>query len=175
MESRGSSTNGDADLLALLKSELKNSMKAKDANASGVFRALLSEFQYAEKQASASDSKSPQPSIISILQKAVTKRQEAAAQYRAAKPSPREDLAAKEDEQIELIKKFLPKEMTREEIMQIVQQVIQELGLSGEGKQIIPVKGAMGKVMGELSKRLDKGKAPGQVVSAVVKELLGSK
>jgi uncharacterized protein len=129
---------------------------------------LLSEFQYAEKQVQGGSGKAP--SLISILQKAISKREEAASQYRSAKPAPREDLAAKEEEQVELIKQYLPKEMDRSEIVEIAKKVVKELGIVDMAS-----KGALGKVMGEMSKRVDKAKAPGQVISSVVKELLGVK
>ena len=86
---------------------------------------LLSEFQYAEKQVQGGSGKAP--SLISILQKAISKREEAASQYRSAKPAPREDLAAKEEEQVELIKQYLPKEMDRSEIVEIAKKVVKEL------------------------------------------------
>ncbi len=126
-------------------------------------KTILSEYQYAEKQ-----SQKP-PSLVTILQKAVAKRQEAVEAYRSAKPSPRHDLAEKEEEHIRLIRTFLPAEMSAAEIREVAEKVMGELGLSADSK------GAIGRIMGEMSKRVDKARAPGSAISAVVKELLGGK
>jgi uncharacterized protein YqeY len=75
----------------------------------------------------------------------------------------RTDLAQKEEEEIEIIEKFLPKQMDAEELKTIIAGIITETGASSPAD--------MGKVMGVASKQLA-GKADGKTISAVVKELL---
>ena len=75
----------------------------------------------------------------------------------------RPDLATKESEEIEVIEKFLPQQLTEAELTEVVRNIIAELGASGPQD--------MGKVMGAASKQLA-GKADGKAMAAVVKELL---
>jgi len=76
----------------------------------------------------------------------------------------REDLAKVEREEIEVIERFLPKQLSEEEIKAVVKDVIAQVGATSAGD--------MGKVMGASTKALA-GKADGKVVSAIVKQLLG--
>lgn len=75
----------------------------------------------------------------------------------------REDLAIKEAEELEVIERFLPKQMSMEEIRQEVAKVIESIGAQG-------IKD-MGKVMGVVSQAL-KGKADGKLIADVVKSAL---
>jgi uncharacterized protein YqeY len=76
----------------------------------------------------------------------------------------REDLAKVEREEIEVIERFLPKQLSEEEIKAVVKDVIAQEGATSAAD--------MGKVMGASTKALA-GKADGKVVSAIVKQLLG--
>lgn len=76
----------------------------------------------------------------------------------------REDLAADEKFQADVIEAYLPKMMSEDEIRQAVVNKISEVGASGPQD--------MGKVMGPMSKQLA-GKADGKVISSIVKEELG--
>ncbi len=75
----------------------------------------------------------------------------------------REDLAKKEQEEITIIEKFLPKQMTGDELKGQLYEIISQLGASSPAD--------MGKVMTAATKKLA-GKAEGKVISAAVKELL---
>jgi uncharacterized protein YqeY len=75
----------------------------------------------------------------------------------------RTDLAQKEQEEIEVIEKFLPKQISAEELKGIIANIIAETGASSPAD--------MGKVMGVATKQLA-GKADGKAISALVKELL---
>lgn len=97
---------------------------------------------------------------IKILQRMVKQRKDSVDIFRQQN---REDLASKEVEEIEVIEKFLPKQMDAEELKQEIEKIIAEVGASGPGD--------MGKVMGAASKQLA-GKADGKSISAAVKELL---
>jgi uncharacterized protein YqeY len=76
----------------------------------------------------------------------------------------REDLANKEKEEMEVIERFLPKQLSNEEIKTALTAIIAETGASSAAD--------LGKVMGIASKQLA-GKADGKTISALVKELLG--
>ena len=76
----------------------------------------------------------------------------------------REDLATKEKEEMRIIEKFLPKQLSESEIKETVSKIIAETGATSAAD--------MGKVMGVASKQLA-GKADGKTISAIVKELLG--
>ncbi|MCO5599786.1 hypothetical protein L7F22_053893 [Adiantum nelumboides] len=152
-----------------IKDDLKNAMRSKDSFASTVFRSLLSEQQYAQKsqQISNNSSKNSTTStMISIIQKALAKRQESAKQFRAANPS-REDLAEKEDKEADLIRKFLPEQISKEELDSVVKAAIEEAKKAGiDGKKL------MGEVMKRVSGQIDKARAPGGLISEAVKKLL---
>ena len=75
----------------------------------------------------------------------------------------RPDLATKESEEVGVIERFLPAQLTEEEVKAAVQAVIAELGAAGPQD--------LGKVMGAATKQLA-GKADGKVISAVAKSLL---
>jgi hypothetical protein len=76
----------------------------------------------------------------------------------------REDLAVKEREEMAIIEKFLPKQMTEAEIKEAILLIIAETGASTAAD--------LGKVMGVASKQLA-GKADGKTISSLVKEMLG--
>lgn len=76
----------------------------------------------------------------------------------------RPDLAEKEKEEMAIIERFLPKQMSEDEIKEAVKIIISEVGAVSAAD--------MGKVMGAASKQLA-GKADGKTISSIVKELLG--
>ncbi|KAK0560689.1 hypothetical protein OC861_006176 [Tilletia horrida] len=154
----------DAALLDKIKTQLKDAMRAKDSSTSTVLRSLLSEYQYAQKQPNNAN-----VSLSSVLQKAVAKRVEAAAQFRAATPAPRTDLADKEDTEAKLIQTFLPEPMTRAELESVVQEVVDQVRSTGtEAKKLV------GQVMKALNAKLDKARVSGggAEISKVVNEVL---
>jgi hypothetical protein len=99
---------------------------------------------------------------IKILQKLVKQRRESLDIYVQQN---REDLAATERQEIEVIEKFLPQMMSEEEVRKVVESTIASMGATSSGE--------MGKVMGAVTKQLA-GKADNKMVSALVKQLLGS-
>jgi Uncharacterized conserved protein len=97
---------------------------------------------------------------IKLLQKLVKQRKDSLEIYQQQN---RADLAQKEQEEIEVIEKFLPKQLSQEELKTILQKIIAEVGATSPAD--------MGKVMGVATKQLA-GQADGKAISAVVKELL---
>jgi uncharacterized protein YqeY len=97
---------------------------------------------------------------VKLLQKLVKQRKDSLDIYRQQN---RADLAQKEEEEIAIIEKFLPKQLDAEELKTIIAAIIAETGASSAAD--------MGKVMGAANKQLA-GQADGKTISAVVKELL---
>ena len=97
---------------------------------------------------------------IKLLQKLVKQRKDSLEIFQQQN---RTDLAQKEQEEIEIIEKFLPKQLSADEIKAELSVIINEVGAASPAD--------MGKVMGQATKRLA-GKADGKTISALVKELL---
>ncbi|MEP6583082.1 MAG: GatB/YqeY domain-containing protein [Ginsengibacter sp.] len=100
---------------------------------------------------------------VKLLQKLVKQRKDSLEIFEKQN---REDLASKEREEIDVIEKFLPKQMNQDELRTIIQKIIEESGASSQAD--------MGKVMGVANKQLA-GKADGKAIAAVVKEILSLK
>jgi uncharacterized protein len=95
-----------------------------------------------------------------LLQKLVKQRKDSLEIFEKQN---RPDLAVKEKEEIDIIEKFLPKQMSEEELRGAISNIITETGAASPAD--------MGKVMGAATKQLA-GKADGKAISAIVKELL---
>lgn len=97
---------------------------------------------------------------VKLLQKLVKQRKDSLEIFEKQN---REDLALKEREEIAVIEKFLPKQLSAEEIKTALSKIIADTGASSPAD--------MGKVMGAATKQLA-GKADGKTISSLVKELL---
>jgi uncharacterized protein len=100
---------------------------------------------------------------IKLLQKLVKQRKESLEIYEKQN---REDLAEKEQEEISVIEKFLPKQMSGDELKEIIEKIIKDTGATSQAD--------MGKVMSMANKQLA-GKADGKTIASVVKEILAAK
>ncbi len=140
-------------------SALKEAMKAKDEAAKRSLRAIKSAILLAKTDGSGKELN--EADEIKMLQKLVKQRRDSLAIF---KEQGREDLAAKEEEEIITIEKFLPQQMSEEELESFVKGIIEKTGASSMKD--------MGKVMGMASKQLA-GRADGKTVSSLVKKLLG--
>lgn len=98
--------------------------------------------------------------LIDVVTSEIKKRKDAAKLY---KKGNRPELAEKEEKEIEILKKYLPEQLSEEELKKLVQEAVEKTG----AKEIKE----MGKVMAELNPKI-KGKADGGVVSRLVKDLL---
>ena len=139
--------------------EMKSAMKAKDSVALESLRAVKSELLLASTSASSKDGLTEEQEL-KLLQKLVKQRKDSAAIY---KEQGREDLAAPELAQAEIISKFLPEQLSENEIESVVENVILQLGASGMKD--------MGKVMSAANKALT-GRADGKTISKIVKAKL---
>ena|SRR2546421_3886252 len=139
--------------------EMKDAMKAKDEAALRGLRAIKAAIIIA-KTAEGAKGELTQDDEMKLLQKLVKQRKDSLEIYRQQN---REDLARKEEEEIMVIEKFLPRQLSEEELKAELQQIIKEAGASSPAD--------MGKVMGLATKKLA-GRADGKTISATVKELL---
>ena len=140
-----------------LTEDMKTAMRAKDQVSLSTIRlinAAIKQFEVDER-AEADDAK-----VISILTKMVKQRKDSAKIYTEAG---RQDLADKENAEIEILNRYLPQMMSAEEIKTVVEAVIAETGASDMAD--------MGKVMGVLKTRLA-GKADMGEVNKVLKAAL---
>lgn len=142
--------------------DLKTAMLAKDEKSLRALRAIKSAIILA-KTAEGAGGEIKEEDEIKLLQKLVKQRKDSLEIYEKQN---REDLASKEKEEIEVIEKFLPKQMDAGELRSVIEKIVAETGASSPSD--------MGKVMGIANKQLA-GKAEGKTVAAVVKEILATK
>lgn len=138
--------------------EMKTAMKNKDKVALRGLRAIKSAILL--EKTSGSNTEMDEKSEIKLLQKLVKQRQDSLDIY---EKQGRDDLAATEKEEIEIIQKFLPEQLSAEELEALIRKIIEQTGASGMKD--------MGKVMGMATSQAA-GKADGKTISQVVKSLL---
>ncbi|GGH81355.1 hypothetical protein HNQ91_005532 [Filimonas zeae] len=139
--------------------ELKEAMKAKDEATLRGLRAIKAAIILAKTEAG-SNGELKEGEDVKLLQKLVKQRKDSLDIFTKQN---RPDLAEKEQQEITVIEKFLPAQMSEAELKVAIAAIIAETGASSAAD--------MGKVMNAASKQLG-GKAEGKVISAVVKELL---
>ena len=139
--------------------QMKDAMKAKDEALLRGLRAIKAEIIKAKTEPGAHGEVTAEGEI-KILQKLVKSRKDSLEIFQTQN---RPDLATKESEEISVIEKFLPKQMSEEELKVAITGIITETGAAGPQD--------LGKVMGIASKQLA-GKADGKTIAAPVKELL---
>ena len=141
--------------------ELKTAMLAKDEAALRSLRAVKAAILLAKTSEGGSGVLS-EDEELKLLQKLVKQRKDSLEIFQQQN---RPDLATKEQEEIAIIEKFLPKQLSQEEIREAVAQIIKDTGATSPAD--------MGKVMGAATKKLA-GRADGKAISAAVKELLAN-
>ena len=142
-----------------IMTDLKTAMLAKDEKGLRSLRAIKAAILLA-KTSEGSNGELKEEDETKLLQKLVKQRKDSLEIYQQQN---RADLAQKEMEEIEVIEKFLPKQLSAEELKLEITTIITEVGASTPAD--------MGKVMGAATKKLA-GKADGKTISALVKELL---
>ncbi len=145
------------DIKTQLSNSMKEAMKARDEVRLRTVRMALANIKQAEidKQTTLDEA-----AVMSLLQKEVKNRREAVEE---AKKANRADLVDANEAEIKVIEAFLPKAMPAEELRALAQAAITEVGAAAPSD--------MGKVMKALLPKVA-GRAPGDQVSAMVKELL---
>jgi len=142
-----------------IMTELKAAMLAKDEAALRSLRAIKAAILLA-KTAEGASGELKEDEEIKLLQKLVKQRKDSLDIFQQQK---RDDLAKKEQEEIVIIEKFLPQQLSSEELKQALTTIIADIGANSPAD--------LGKVMGIASKQFA-GKADGKTISALVKELL---
>lgn len=147
------------DPKAVIKAELKTAMKNKDSDRRNVLRLV----QSAIKQVEVDTQKDlDSAGVVDVLQKEAKKRREAIDDNTKAG---REEQAEQERYELSVIEEFLPEQLSEDEIVVIVDEVIADVGASSPKD--------MGQVMGPAMAKV-KGRADGKVVSKIVKQQLSS-
>ncbi len=148
----------EVSLRQKLLDDLKQAMKGGDTVRRSVIRLVMAAIKNAEitRQAALDDD----TDILGIIAKEVRQRRES---IEAFKQGDRQDLVAQEEAELTILNEYLPRQMTREEIVVAARQVIEGIGAQGSGDKR--------KVMPQLIAQL-KGRADGREINAVVTELL---
>ncbi len=138
---------------------MKDAMKNKDEALLRGLRAIKAEIIKAKTEPGANGAIS-EDTEMKLLQKLVKQRKDSLTIFQEQN---RADLADKEAEEIAVIEKFLPVQMTEEAVKVAVEAIMKELGAAGPQD--------LGKVMGVASKQLA-GKADGKLIAAIAKNAL---
>lgn len=148
-------------LLETINNDLKQSMKDRAVFELSVLRMLISAIKN-KKISLGKDFEMKDSDVVDVIKSEIKKRKDSETTYRDAG---RMDLAEKEEKEIKTLEKYMPEQMSEEEIEKMVLETISQLSASG-------VKD-FGKVMGAMMGRI-KGKADGDLVSGTVKRILNS-
>ena len=140
---------------------MKDAMKNKDEALLRGLRAIKAEIIKAKTEPGANGTIS-EDAEMKLLQKLVKQRKDSLTIFQEQN---RADLAQKEAEEIAVIEKFLPTQMSEDEVKAAVEAIVKELGAAGPQD--------LGKVMGVASKQLA-GKADGKLIAAVAKNALSN-
>ncbi|HIX85086.1 MAG TPA: GatB/YqeY domain-containing protein [Candidatus Parabacteroides intestinigallinarum] len=149
------------DLFDKVSEDIKNAMKAKDKVALETLRNVKKCFLEAKTAPGANDTLTD-ADALKIMQKLVKQGKDSASIY---EQQGRADLAEAELGQVRVIERYLPKQMSAEELEAELRTIIAQVGAAGPKD--------MGKVMGVASKALA-GKAEGRAISETVKRLLNN-
>ncbi|MDN5831091.1 GatB/YqeY domain-containing protein [Tetragenococcus halophilus] len=147
-------------LLTKLNDDMKAAMKGKDKESLQVIRMLKASLQN-EKINLGRDLTDEEE--LAIISREMKQRRDSLAEFEKVG---RDDLAEKTKSEIAIVERYLPAQLTEDEIFQIVSQAIEQTGASSPKE--------FGKVMGVVMPKV-KGKADGNQVNAIVKELLNQK
>jgi uncharacterized protein YqeY len=143
-----------------IQEALKRAIKRQQRVEMSTLRMLLSEIKYTEiaQQKPADDSR-----VLDAISREVKRHRES---IEAFKKGNRDDLVAQEEAELAVLLSYLPKQMSREEVVVAARQSMDAVGARGPGDK--------GKVMAQLMPQL-KGKADGREVSEIVSELLAAR
>jgi len=142
-----------------IDNDIKKAMLAKNKEELDALRSIKSLILLAETEKGVSAEISSDTES-KLLMKAAKQRKESADIFQQQN---RQDLAEKELAQLEIISRYLPKQLSEEEVTSIIKTIIEEVGAKGPQD--------MGKVMGVATKKLA-GQADGKVINEIVKKLL---
>ena len=144
-------------LLARLEGDLKEAMRAKDADRRDALRLILNALRSAEKELQRPLHDDEE---LQVLQRERKRRVEAAEAFRAGG---REEQAQAEERELEVLQEFMPEQLSEEELEDIVDDVIAEVGATSMSH--------FGRVMADVMPQVS-GRVDGSVVSQLVREKL---
>jgi uncharacterized protein len=153
---------GMSDLKDRLRADLTTAMKARDELRSSTLRMVLTAITNAEVAGKVARELTDED-VLGVLSSEAKRRREAATAF---KDGGREEMAAKEAAEGEVIAEYLPTPLTEAEISELVSAAIARTGAADEGMR------AMGKVMGVVTPQV-RGRADGGAVAAEVRRQLG--
>ena len=136
-----------------LMNDLKGAMKARDMVAVNAIRGVIAKAKDLTVNAG---KEMTDDAVLAVLAKGAKQREESIAQFEQAG---RADLAANEKAELELLRKYLPRQLSEDEVAAVVKQSVAELGAAS--------KKDMGRVMKDVMARV-KGQADGKLVSKLV-------
>lgn len=144
-----------------INADIKTAMLAKEKEKLEALRAIKAAFLLAKTEKGGSDILEADQEL-KIVQKLVKQRKDSAEVYKA---NDRKELFEKEMAEVSIIEQYLPAQMSEEEVVEVVKDIIGKVGASGPQD--------MGKVMGAATKKLS-GQAEGKLIAQKVKEILAS-
>ena len=143
-----------------INNDIKQAMLARDKRKLNALRAIKAALLLEKTGSGVGAVEVPESVELKLLQKLVKQRKESSILY---KDQNRADLAEEEDYQAEIIEKYLPEQISVEDISEIIKKIVDETGASTMKD--------MGRVMGMATKHLA-GKADNKTVSGIIKEML---
>jgi uncharacterized protein YqeY len=149
-------------LLEKLNEDYKEAVRNKDEIKRNTINLLLSALKYRQIELRASGKELTDEEIIGVISKEIKKRKEAIELYEKGN---RQDLAEKEKRELEILESYMPKQISEEELLKIIDETIKSVGASSPSD--------VGKVMKELMPKV-KGKADGSLVKSLVEKRLAS-
>ncbi|MDP3789740.1 MAG: GatB/YqeY domain-containing protein [Candidatus Omnitrophota bacterium] len=141
-----------------IESEMKDAMKQKDSLKLSVLRMAIAAIRNTEIVKKVK--KLEEPEVLQVIQKLIKEHRESIDQFEKGN---RPDLVEKETKELEVLQRYVPKEMDIDELTSIVKTVVQESGFTS--------KADAGKVMKTAMERV-KGRADGKIVNNIVLSLL---
>ena len=150
---------GQSPLKHRINQDAKEALKSKDTLTLNVLRMLKSEIRYKEIERG---SELSDDDVISVLSTAIKKRKDSIQQF---EKGGRDDLASKEKEELAVVTKYMPEQVSEEELSQIISQAISEEGATGASD--------LGKVMKLVMPKV-RGRADGKKVNQMVSSQLQS-
>jgi uncharacterized protein len=142
-----------------IQSDLTTAMKARDAETVKTLRMVVAAIKNARVEVGRSGDVTDEE-VVDLLTREAKKRTEAAEAYDQAG---RDELAAAERSELEVIRRYLPEQLGEDELRVLVDEAIAETGASGPGD--------LGRVMSAVMPKV-KGRADGKQVNAIVRERL---
>jgi len=140
-----------------LEDDIHSAMRSRNQERLDALRFIKSQIQLTEKN---QQKDLDEPGVIDVIAKQAKERRESIQMFQEGN---RTDLVAKETAALAVVEEYLPSQMTREDLVKIIEEAIQQVGATSARDK--------GKLMGRLMPQV-MGKADGAIVNALVTELL---